>query len=80
MVELEMPTIDKTEEWEESLDQDNAGSVKFPISMLDRDVIANIGEVEGTISVSSPKMVNSPIREIKLGKTRISKNKGNKLF
>lgn len=79
MLNFEMSKIDRTEEWEESLDGSREGSLKFPISMLDRE-ISGIGQVEGSLSISKPRMVNAGVREIKLGKSRISRDKGNKLF
>ena len=80
MLNFEMPTIDRTEEWEETLDGSKTGSLKFPISILDRESISDIGEVKGSLSISKPRMVNSKVREIKLGKSHINRNKGNKLF
>lgn len=75
-----MSLIDETEEWEKSLSENREGDVKFPISFLDREVISSIGEVTGNLQVKSPRIKDSKVKEIKLGKKSINKNKGNKLF
>jgi len=73
----EMPTIDQTQEWEESLNSEE-GEVKFPISFLDRFNEEEIRIEASNIDIGPPRLKKSSVKEIKLGKK--TKNKGNELF
>ncbi len=74
---LEMPTIDKTEEWENSLDK-GEGTIKFPVTFFDTIDLENIETSLPVVPVSLPRFKKTTVKEIKLGKK--SKNKGNELF
>lgn len=74
---LEMPTIDQTHEWEESLNSEE-GDVKFPVSFLDRFNEEDIKVEASNIDIGTPRLKKSSVKEIKLGKK--TKNKGNELF
>lgn len=74
---LEMPTIDQTQEWEESLNKDE-GDLKFPVTFLDRLETDSLEIKEVDIKIGSPRLVKSSVKEIKLGKK--PKKKGNELF
>lgn len=75
---LDMPTVDKTQEWEEGLNENNS-ELKFPVTFL-----ASIGdeslEIEkSNIDIGKPRLRKSSVKEIKLGK-KTNKKKGNELF
>lgn len=72
---LEMPTIDRTDEWEENLDQE-AGDLKFPVTLFDSIDLGEFSIPE--VKVESPRLKKTSIKEIKLGKK--PKNKRNELF
>lgn len=77
-----MPTVDETENWEEAMSKPE-GEVKFPVSLLDSDILASVAEIgshlEKEIKISDPVIRNNRIQEIKLGKSS-KKNNKNKLF
>lgn len=79
MVDI-MSLIDRTDEWEESIDNIREGEIKFPVKFLDSDDLLKIGSVTGKVDAPPPRLKNSVAREIKLGKARTKKDKGNKLF
>jgi hypothetical protein len=74
---LEMPTIDKTEEWEESLNHVD-GTIKFPVTFFDSIDMKDIETSLPSVAVSLPRFKKTTVKEIKIGKR--SKNKGNELF
>ncbi len=74
---LEMPTIDKTEEWEDQLDRED-GTVKFPVTLFDTLEIHEIESSLPNVVIGSPKLKKNSIKEINLGNK--SKKKGNELF
>ena len=74
---LEMPTIDKTEEWEDSLDK-GEGTLKFPVTFFDTIEIKEMEAILPEVKVNPPKFKKNSVKEITLGKKQ--KNKGNELF
>ncbi len=74
---LDMPTVDKTQEWEDELNRDNS-DLKFPVTFF-ADLNSESLEIEkANIDIGKPKLKKSSVKEIKLGKK--TKNKGNELF
>jgi len=76
---LDMPTIDKTQEWEERLDRDE-GDLRFPVTFHDGKLIGDIEITYSKVEVKKPRLKNSQVREIKLGKKTKNNNKGKELF
>jgi hypothetical protein len=74
---LEMPTIDKTEEWEDRLDQ-GQGVVKFPVTLFDQLEVIDTNFEFPEVKVNTPKLKKNSVKEINLGKK--PKNKGKELF
>jgi hypothetical protein len=74
---LEMPTVDQTQEWEEHLDSED-GDLKFPVTLLETLDSKSFEIEEVNIEIGKPRLKNSAVKEIKLGKK--PKNKGNELF
>jgi hypothetical protein len=74
---LEMPTVDQTQEWEEHLDSEDV-DLKFPVTLLETLDSKSFEIEEVNIEIGKPRLKNSAVKEIKLGKK--PKNKGNELF
>jgi hypothetical protein len=74
---LEMSTVDQTQEWEESLKNDD-GDLKFPVAFLDRLETESLEIKEVNIDIGKPRLVELSVKEIKLGKK--PNKKGNELF
>ena len=74
---LEMPTIDKTEEWEDRLDK-GEGTLKFPVTFFDTIEIKEIELALPEVKVNPPRLKKNSVKEVKMGKK--PKNKANELF
>jgi len=77
-----MPTIDETENWEDAISKPE-GEIKFPVSLLDSEILSAVAEIGGhlekEIKINDPVIRNNKVQEIKLNKSS-KKNNKNKLF
>lgn len=68
--------METTEEWENQIDQNKDGDLKFPVKILDAEDLKDLGQIEASVTTSPPAVRKTEVREINLGNS--SKKKGSK--
>lgn len=72
--------MEATEEWEDQIDQNKDGDLKFPVKILDAEDLKDLGQIEAPVTTSPPAVRKTEVREINLGNHAKKKGSKKRLF